>query len=403
MIKKLRIKFIFVHTLLTFCILLIALCTLSYYVNRSNARKQTNELHRLAGVPGKKPPFDGRLDGEIEEEKYITPNFSLEYGQDGTLKAVGSEAFKLSDENELMTLYLRVMAESEADGVLKDYGLRYYRFKTPSGQKIVFADMNGSRVIIRYLIYGFALLELMSLAVTIPLSRWVVRPVEEAWKEQKQFVTDASHELKTPLTVIMSNAELLQQPGYDEAQRRIFSENILTMSRQMRTLLDGLLQLARLDNVQNTADSRVLNYSALVEECLLPFEPLFFERGLQFEAQIEKDVYVFGHDGTLRQCVEILLDNAQKYSAPGKVTLRLSSSGRYASLTVENPTTEMDETECRKVFKRFYRRDEARSPSGSYGLGLPIAQGIILRHHGKINCSWDNGNIRFTVLLPLAE
>ena len=243
----------------------------------------------------------------------------------------------------------------------------------------------------------------MSFAATVPLSRWVVRPVEEAWKEQKQFVADVSHELKTPLTVIMSNAELLQQPGYDEAQRRTFSENILTMSRQMRTLLDGLLQLARLDNVQNTADSRVLNYSALVEECLLPFEPLFFERGLQFEAEIEKDVYVWGHDGILRQCVEILLDNAQKYSSPGTVKLRLCSSGRTAMLTVENPSTEMDETECRKVFKRFYRRDKARSPSGSYGLGLPIARGIVFRHNGKISCDWEDGIICFTVLLPLAE
>ena len=402
MIKKLRIKFICIHMLLTFCILAIVLGVLSYYVERSVARKQTNELHRLAGVPEKKGPPNGGFDGAIAEEKYITPYFSLEYGQDGTLKAVGSEAFKLSDE-ELMNLYLRVMAEKEADGALKDYNLRYYRVETPTGQKIFFADMNGSRVIIRYLIWGFALLELMSFAATVPLSRWVVRSVEEAWKEQKQFVADASHELKTPLTVIMSNAELLQQPGYDEAQRRTFSENILTMSRQMRTLLDGLLQLARLDNVQNTADSRVLNYSALVEECLLPFEPLFFERGLQFEAQIEKDVYVFGHDQTLRQCVEILLDNAQKYSAPGKVTLRLSSSGRTAMLTVENPSTEMDETECRKVFKRFYRRDKARSPSGSYGLGLPIARGIVFRHNGKISCDWEDGIICFTVLLPLAE
>ena len=403
MIKKLRIKFIFVHTLLTFCILAIVLGVLSYYVERSVARKQTNELHRLAEEPGKKPPFDGRLDGEIEEEKFITPNFSLEYQQDGTLKAVGSEGFKLTDEKALMNLYARVTLEPKADGVLKDYGLRYYRTKTPFGYKIYFADMHGSRVIIRYLIYGFALLELLSFAVTIPLSHWAVRPVEEAWKEQKQFVADISHELKTPLTVIMSNAELLQQPGYDEAQRRTFSENILTMSRQMRTLLDGLLQLARLDNVQNTADSRVLNYSALVEECRLPFEPLFYERGLQFEAEIEKDVYVWGHDGTLRQCVEILLDNAQKYSLPGTVKLRLCSSGRTAMLTVANPSTEMDETECRKVFKRFYRRDKARSPSGSYGLGLPIARGIVFRHNGKISCDWEDGIICFTVLLPLAE
>ena len=403
MIKKLRIKFIFIHTLLTLCILLIVFGALSYYVEKSVARKQTNELHRLAGEPGKTPPPDGGDTDMPDETRYITPYFSLEYLQDGTLEAVGNEGFKPADEKEQITLYMRVMTEQEEDGVLKDYGLRYYRTQTPTGYKIYFADIHGAKVILRYLVIGLGLLELLSFAATVPLSRWAVRPVEQAWNQQKQFVADASHELKTPLTVIISNAELLQQPGYDEAQRRIFGENILAMSRQMRTLLEGLLQLARLDNVKNTADSRVLNFSALVEECLLFFEPLFFERGLQHEEEIEKDVYVYGHDATLRQCVEILLDNAQKHSAPGTVKLRLTSSGRYAALTVENPSTEMNEKECRKVFMRFYRRDEARSPSGSYGLGLPIAQGIVLRHHGKINCCWDNGVIRFTVLLPLAQ
>ena len=124
-------------------------------------------------------------------------------------------------------------------------------------------------------------------AASLLLSRWAVRPVEIAWRQQKQFVADASHELKTPLTVIISNAELLQQPGYDEAQRKKFSDSILIMSRQMRHLVESLLDLARLDSVQGTNDFAELDFSALVEDCILPFEPLFFERGLQLESEVE--------------------------------------------------------------------------------------------------------------------
>ena len=403
MIKKLRIKFICVNMLFVTCMLAILFGTLTYFMDRTIAKEQKAELHRIAEEPGKKV----RPNSTSGSEEYVMSSFTLEYGQDGKLKAFGSEGFDLSNEEELSALYARVMAEEEPDGVLKDYGLRYYRAQTPFGQKAVFADVHAERATVRYLVRSCGMLALVSFAVffaaSLVLSRWAVRPVELAWQQQKQFVADASHELKTPLTVIMSNAELLHQPGYDEAQRRTFSENILNMSRQMRYLLDSLLELARLDNVQHSADFEALNFSTLVEESLLPFEPLFFERGLKHVAEIEKDVFVWGNDQTLRQCVEILLDNAQKYSAPGTVKLKLCRSGHYAELVLQNPSTEMDEKECEEVFKRFYRRDEARTHSDSYGLGLPIAQGIVHRHNGKTSCTWENGDICFTILLPLAE
>ena len=400
MIKKLRIKFICVNLLFVTCMLAILFGTLTYFMDRTIAKEQTAELHRLAVEPEKKV----RPNGDNTGEEYVMSHFTLEYAPDGRLKAFGSGGFDLSDEEELSALYARVMAEEKADGVLKDYGLRYHRATTPFGQKAVFADMHAERATVRYLVRSCALLALVSFAVffaaSLLLSKWAVLPVERAWEQEKQFVADASHELKTPLTVIISNAELLQQPGYDEAQRRTFSESILIMSRQMRYLLDSLLELARLDNVQSSADFETLNFTALVEECLLPFEPLYFERGLELKTALEKDVTVFGNVQTLRQCVEILLDNAQKYSEPGCVKLTLRRAGRFAELTVANPAPEMSPCACEDVFKRFYRGDAARTNSGSYGLGLPIAQGIITRHGGKIGCAWEDGVICFTATLP---
>jgi signal transduction histidine kinase len=199
----------------------------------------------------------------------------------------------------------------------------------------------------------------------------------------------------------MSNAELLQQPGYDEAQRKKFSDSILIMARQMRRLVESLLELARLDSAQMTNDFEELDFSALVEDCVLPFEPLFFEHGLELESDVEKDLRVNGNKQALRQCVDILLDNAQKYSEPGAVRLCLRRCGRSAELTVANPAPALKRGESEDIFKRFYRRDAARTGSGSYGLGLPIAKGIVARHGGKIICGWEAGEIFFTVTLPI--
>ena len=132
------------------------------------------------------------------------------------------------------------------------------------------------------------------LFISVFLARWAVRPVEKAWDQQRQFVADASHELKTPLTVILTNAELLQTPGYGGADRA--AESILTVARQMRGLVESLLELARVDNgAVKTALAR-LDLSRLVSDALLPFEPLYFERGLELESKIAEDIPVNGSE-----------------------------------------------------------------------------------------------------------
>ena len=166
--------------------------------------------------------------------------------------------------------------------------------------------------------------------------------------------------------------------------------------------MESLLDLARLDSLRET-ESFVAetDLSSLVEDCVLPFEPLYFERGLLLETEVEPGIRVQGNDRVLRQCVDILLDNAQKYSDPGTVHVRLRRNGRQAELTVTNPTSELSDNERRNIFKRFFRRDTARTATGSYGLGLAIAEGIVERHKGEISCGWENGEICFTVLIPL--
>lgn len=401
MIKKLRVRFICVTMLIVTGVIVLALGILTEYMQKSLVKDQYAMLHRIAEDPGKKVS-----PGINEAKGFHLPFFILEYTADGRLIAFGDNSFDLTNEAELKELYELGCGAEESEGVLKDRGLRYVRMETPRGRKLVFSDMSGERTTMRYLVKESILIGLGVflgvLVITVFASARIVKPVEEAWKQQKQFVSDVSHELKTPLTVIIANAELLEQPGYGEEKRREFSDNILCMSRQMRRLVESLLGLARLDALREEDSLKEnVDLSAITEDCVLPFEPLYFEHGLTLESDIEPDIRVYGNEQALRRCVDILLDNAQKYSDPGTVRLRLQKSGRNAELTVRNPSPELTRSECRDIFKRFYRRDTARTNSGSYGLGLPIAEGIVVRHNGEIECGWVDGEICFTVTIPL--
>lgn len=243
---------------------------------------------------------------------------------------------------------------------------------------------------------------LLFLGVSILLSRWAVRPVERAWKQQRQFVADASHELKTPLTVIMTSAELAQSPDYGREERQRFLAAILTMSRQMKGLIEEMLQLARADQADTQAAFAPVALSRLVSDALLPFEPVFFEAGLALEADVAEDIQVSGSAAQLRQVVEILLDNARKYSRAGgstQVSLSRPRRGRCL-LTVANQGEPLSDQALQNIFKRFYRADPARSHTGSFGLGLAIAETIVTRHHGRIWAESREGRNLFHVELP---
>ncbi len=254
------------------------------------------------------------------------------------------------------------------------------------------------------LVFGCGLVGVASLiglfGISWLLARWAVQPVEKAWQQQKQFVADASHELKTPLTVITTNAELLLQSDGDAGDKQRFSGNILAMARQMRRLVEGLLELARGDNGGQNMPMELLDLTALVEESCLIFEPVAFENGLGLETGLSPAVQVKGSAGHLRQVVEVLLDNAVKYAqGPGTIQVALSAQAGFCRLMVANPGLEIGKEELEKIFHRFYRGDQARS-GDSFGLGLAIAQSIVAAHRGKIWAESSGGTNRFFVQLP---
>ena len=229
--------------------------------------------------------------------------------------------------------------------------------------------------------------------------------MEQAWKEQRQFIAAASHELKTPLTVIMTNAQLMSSPGCDEQKHAKFLDSILVMSRQMKKLTEQMLELARSESAEPGLAFAPVDWSGLVSRTVLPFESVFFEKGMELKVEVEEKIQVIGEQAQLRQVVEILLDNAQKYASPGAnvwVSLRRQSRGRCL-LTVANQGEKIAPEDLTQLFRRFYRADPARGRNGSFGLGLSIAQSVVTRHRGRICAQSRDGVNRFRVELPCKE
>ncbi len=411
MIRLLRRKLTAI-TMVLLTVMLLIILVFVYHATASGLKEDSMAIlsaapKELGGGP-KDGPKDGPRDGpEIKKRTPTNPCFILEQRPDGTLTAIGSDRYDLSDREDLLDLLWEAENTGKESGVLKERQLRFLRQDNSPGTTYIFMDISVELETLERLNLICAILLIVGLAgfflISVLLSRWAVRPVEVAWIQQRQFVADASHELKTPLTVILTNAELLGDPDYDSQSKSRFASNILTMSRQMRGLVEELLDQARVDNGAAQAKWERLSFSQLVEDAVLPFEPVYFEAGRVLDSQIHSDLWVQGSADHLRRVVEVLLDNGCKYSAPeSTVVLQLARQGRNCLLSVSSPGVSLTEQQCQDIFKRFYRVDSVRIMNRSYGLGLPIAQGIVEGHKGKIWAESRNGLNTFFVTLPLS-
>lgn len=388
MIRSLRRKFI-AMTMAIFSVLLCVILGLVIHFTGQNLKEESIHFLRTVAENSIQPG----LPGQVRQPCFIIR--ATPWGQ----SVQSSGGFDLSDEDMLSDIVARAASSPEELGVLEAYNLRYLRRQSPAELTLVFTDISPELSALRNLRLTCAAIGLMSaaafLALSVLLARWAVRPVERAWEEQRQFVSDASHELKTPLTVILTNAELLQE---DPDPR--YARSILAMSRRMRELVESLLALARVDNGAVRAAFQDTDLSELVSDELLPFEPLFFERGQTLDSRIDGALRISGSPRHLRQVLTILLDNAMSYSPEAAaIRVALTRQGANALLTVSNPGS-LSREECRSIFRRFYRADPARTAGGS-GLGLAIAQAIVTDHGGKIWAESRDGSVTLSVTLPL--
>ncbi len=393
MLKKLRRRFVLITMAIVTGMLLVIFGLVIHFTRLDLDAQSDTMLQKIA---------QNALDPAAREPNAQLPYFTLRFSALGQVVASGKTHYDITDREFLDELIATIYDINRTTGYLEDYRLKYTVVTSPIVQVIAFVDVSSQQSAMLSLLQVSILTAVAALAaftfISILLARWAVNPVDRAWQQQKQFISDASHELKTPLTVIMSNAELLQS---EENDRNLCAENILASSRQMRHLVEGMLELARADNGQIQTHFENMDLSKTVFDSILPFEPVFFESGLRLESNIEPGILVQGSERHLRQLTDILLDNAQKYSAPGIVDVKLSRQGKnQCLLTVSNPGTPIPQEELESIFQRFYRSDTARTSSGSFGLGLSIAQRITEEHGGRIWAQSNPSGNRFSVLLP---
>lgn len=241
--------------------------------------------------------------------------------------------------------------------------------------------------------------------ISIILARVALKPVEDSWNNQRQFVADASHELKTPISIILANTEIIASHQDETVQSQMkWIENTRLEANRMAGLVADLLFLAKNDD-SVPVEMSAINISDCTGVVSLGFDALFYENNKLFTYDIKRDIIVKGNEGQIKQLVTILLDNANKYSkGSGDIQLLLRPSGKHVELIVSNESDELTDDQLKHLFERFYTLDPSRNKNkGGNGLGLSIAQKIVQSHGGKISVIYQNGRTTFTVTLPLGR
>ena len=342
------------------------------------------------------------------DDQVLLPYFTVQvWGT--TVYVTGGTYSGLEDTDALTAILTDCLAQEDNEGSLPGYALRYLRQDDGLYTQIAFVDISLETAALRQMMASYLRIGLLSLLLlagaSFLLSLRVTRPVERAWRQQRQFFSDASHELKTPLTVILSNAEMLETSDLPERESR-WRDNILSESRQMKTLVEEMLTLSRTEDAQRKPTVADVDLSDLSEDCALAFEPVAFEAGKPLSWDVTPALTVSGDGEKLRRLLSILLDNAAKYGAPGEgIVLSLRAERSQAILSVANGSGghPIPPEELPRLFERFYRADASRGEQSGFGLGLPIAQAIAKEHHGALRAESDEQATRFTFTLPLKK
>ncbi len=408
MIRKLRWKFVFVTTALSMVILCLVLMFSFTTVKMSIEKENEDALRQIAEM--RQIPSIGLP--RFQEDSIRVPYIMVDVSRGGVVGNLKSNFFEMGEqlsEEELLAIVADALNEEDAMGILRERGLRFYKKDHPEGWRIVYLDMtmeNNTVSSLQRNIFFIILGSCMGIFVlSLGLASWITKPVERAWNQQRQFVADASHELKTPLTVILSNTDMLLGScgGEESNQRRL--GNIRAESVRMKGLVEDMLYLARSDSGIVKEQLERVSVSEVLMDSVLLFEPLAYEQGKRLQYQLAAGLHALASENRLKQLAGILLDNAMKYSGEeGSIWVELEKSGtKTLRLMVANTGETMTAEQCRRIFERFYRTDPARQNNGGYGLGLSIASSIVKELEGKIWCESKDGINRFYVQLPLIQ
>lgn len=353
------------------------------------------------GTPGGKPNlFNQRI--MSPETPYESRFFSVLLGEDGQAVETDTGQIAAVDAEQATDYAQKAAASGKTSGFLDDY--RFLVQNESGGIRVIFLDCGRSLSSFRTTLLASVSLAVLGLAAVLflllILSRRIVRPMAESYEKQRQFITDAGHELKTPMTIISADADLAEM----ECGENQWLTDIRRQAQRLTALTNDLIYLSRMEEEQPKLQYIDFPISDVVEEMAQSFAAPARSQDKDFQVQVQPMLSFKGDEKGIRQLVSILLDNALKYSSPGgQLALRLEKQGRNLLLTVSNTCAQlMEQDKLPHLFDRFYRTDQSRnSQSGGYGLELSIAKSIVSAHKGKIRAESPDGT-QLTIQVTLA-
>lgn len=425
-IKKLRRKFTW-SAFLSFLIVMLVMGGMIYFVNLHTTIEHIHEVLNYI-VENNGSLFDKSDDSETKDElireqrdedidkfvkqlfhisidtspefRYSTRYFSVGYDTEGNVKTVETQNIASVTTEQAKKYAAIALKSNNTYGSIGDY--YYQRADKENGTMVVFMDCTANmgavgrlmNIILTLVVVGAAaayfLVKLMSLRM--------IQPEIRAAERQKQFITNAGHELKTPLAVIKANTELdVMLNGEND-----WNQSTLRQIDRMTELIANLITIARAEEVQDSKNLTDVSVSTAAGEVADSFQSVAVNAGKTLETEIEPDVYVRADEGKIRQLVTLLTDNAIKYcDEKGKIRMVVSSKGKNARLEVFNDYAAGEKLDCSRFFERFYRADTSHNADkGGYGIGLSIAESIVKGYSGTIRASYSKGVICFRCLFP---
>lgn len=415
MIGKLRKKLVFTAMASLFAVLLLimgAVAALNYWNVLSDADSTLTLLaqnggsfpstHQSENGPPHQQSAGGKEHKLPPELPFETRYFYVSVDHAGSILSVNTGKIAAIDTQAAMEYALSVWTSGKEHGFLGNY--RYLQWDTSEGTLILFLDCGRSLSSFRTLILTCTLVSLGGFALVflllVLLSGRIVRPFSESYEKQRRFITDAGHELKTPLTIIDADAEILTMDlGENE-----WVQEIQTQTKRLTDLTHDLILLSRMEETSQ-AQRTLCPLSHMAQEVVQSFEAVAITHHQTLETHIQPQLTLYGEEGALQKLMTILLDNALKYMSPGGTAVfQLEQVKGHIRLTVTNPVEHMTREQAARLFDRFYRTDASRnSQTGGYGLGLSIAQAITTAHRGKITATTPDGHsLTITATFPKA-
>lgn len=411
MIKKLQKRFIAI----TICSVIVVLGVIMASINLANysqvnrnAEQKLNILVQNGGVfPNEEPQELQKPEKPIEPKMEMSPEtpfdtryFTVTLREDDSVVAVDTGNIAAVTTKTAIQYAKELSKKNKTEGFLKDY--KYCVIAQTEGDMYIFLDCNRELSTFRSFLWLSVIISTIGLllvfALVVFFSGKAVKPVAESYAKQKRFITDASHEIKTPLAIIDANTDVLEmEQGESE-----WTGSIKKQIQRLNSLTEKLVMLSRMDEGNAVFQMTDFSLSEAVVDTVQPYEAVAKAKGKSLEIQVQEDVFYHGDEAAVRQMIALLLDNAIKYSREnGMIQVFFTTHGKSRILKVKNPVDQISTGKQDNLFERFYREDTSRSSqTGGHGIGLSVAQAIAAAHKGKISAySEDGKSIEFTVIL----